>query len=691
MGFAEEKLIKYINKNLRKFECIRVEQLLLHLPCLTEMDKQEIKAHVAKSGNNISVWELFQRLQIRENWVWQLLDALEEDNMGHLARELREVYNSHLLPPRNNASASANPPAGSNIPRPPESSAPASNLCSSAVPAPSPLHNMWSSSGAQAPSPVPSEALGAVYTSHDMDDYSAPVQETELPLKSCEMVVKPKTTASGPRKPESSKKSAASASKLRDEGEKPTDTQATSATNVSPAPLTRGHVGEKPKEAMPNAPRSSSSDAAGSEQKWDGRQQRPVCVKNGYFGNLNRPTDNGGPPAPAAVCSPGIPSNQPEENSYSSSDSPPLASSLLGERRAEELLKEDKIQGLQGYQNERLLAAPVDASSPFNLQRRFDIGLEGSRGQQEGSGHAAAVDFDESPESGPTGSVPGNLLRRGLAAPPSDVYSSDLKPPIQEGKMPFDEPDGTVTAPVHEEVTLLSNTADWSTPPSRGNGSSVHCLHRDNHIFNSNYDSDVPCKPSVLLSELDEGVAGQLSSPETDPEYSGSSSRFRLSSEFSSTNDPILLSESSQKGQSDELSPCPAVGNISGRSVTDGAGDASPPPVRDNLQDDNSIRNYTFHLAENPSADLTGAPDVLALGTNPRIRSPDTSSGAVPGRHLVQSPTSRPENSEDLLANERDGAAALPPPPPANDYNLLLAVFALACVAAVAFALYKKK
>ncbi|XP_077789862.1 mitochondrial antiviral-signaling protein isoform X2 [Podarcis muralis] len=637
-------------------------------------------------GNDLTVWELFQHLRARRGWVTFFINALEDQNQSELANEIREVYDRWRLPPRRNVPAVAASPAVVNSsqvpavkPSPPSSDVP--------LPVQPPLPT-----GVSDPSHFATNAA-----SEDMPDYSTPVQETERL----------------PRSPETRG-----------------NVVAAPAEGAQAVP-SGGCLGATPGEVLPsNTPASSRPDAGPSVQKWDGRQPRPVCVKNGYFGNRNHPIDSAVLPGLPATPDPGTPGNQPVEDYYSSPDSSsPLASS--GQDKAS--LREQKIQALRGYHNEDVLDGPEDVGSPLLLQRQFDAEQGVGLGRQEkgdGCAPSAPVGFGASP----TDRVPGNDQGRGphipvkaaaalpsnakfLDSPPSgssqflsspsnrgQTHSTPSTTPLQQSRPPPSDFDGSSSTdvippnsppwrsaapsdasktPIHSGG--LTDTAAYEVAPeqviqpsavsgdSRPSTNKVFHHPRDHGVFSTNYDDDEPCKPGVLHSVQSVNTVGshdwQLSEKETNPAYSGRSDRLRLSN-FSEGSDPLMISNPSS---SEERRSGPADVTVPGR---DGARDASRQLSRGNHQGgDGSIRTFTFKMEESPSVDLEGAP---GLPGSPGERS----LGASPDSKDRQRPV---ESARDSLPSERGDA-----PLTSRGYTWLLAGCAVV-VAVVAFALYKKK
>ncbi|KAH0615747.1 hypothetical protein JD844_026160 [Phrynosoma platyrhinos] len=695
-SFAEEKVKKYIRRNLTKFYRIRVAQML-HLPCLTDTDRQEISAFCSRHGNNLAVLEFFERLQSRDGWLRELIEAVREDNLGDLADDLQRVYDMYALPVSpDNAPPSSSPPLVKEA------------LPASAEQNPLPPCNPQRSRGTQSPAHLPpaSPRLASSTTKPDlaeMSDYHAPVQETDLPSQNNGTMAEPKSIVTSPFNPRAQK-------------EKPSNSQPSSATSESPAILKQGHLGEMSGTPSPAPSRSDFSDLT---PKWGGPQRRPVCVKSGYFGNMSRVAgDNVASPIPVAYPGPNTSRNQPVEDHYSSSSDnfPAAAPNSQDDSQEENQLVQRKTLIQWGSQQKPAFHDPVQAdssSTTSKLQRQLGVG-QGIPNQwknsPDGRIHKNAASSGHSnvrlgssfynhsqPPWSPSENVSAspNPTAVPLRHPLSDFEGSsstdvippssrgdleDLKPPIQEEKLPVGDLDDSHTSVLVQErvsVTQPLDVVDGSTVNSvrRRNGSS-----RNNRVFYSNCDDDIPCKPGILTSGVDVTSLQQLQSgQETNPEYSGRSDRLCLSSEFSLSGDSLKLSDSSQTGQPEEKSSNSAVGTVLGKTVMSKGGSASFQAMNDNQEVSGSIRSFAFQVEEDASINLAGAPNTIGY----QGCQPNQSPGAYP--HLATG--HQPSTPDDC--HQKKGADPTPPWTPSD--TLLLVGFILAAVAGIAFVLYKKK
>lgn len=141
---------------------VKPREIIIHLPCLTEHDREQIEAKNDFSGNYEAMKVLLNCMKRRESWPEQFIDALEACEHWTMAAEIRAEYNK-LRGINNN-------------PSPPPPAPPATNVVTAHVhPAPSVPHlsDPGPAASALPPRDVPSEVRE-----------TNPIQETETPTKS---------------------------------------------------------------------------------------------------------------------------------------------------------------------------------------------------------------------------------------------------------------------------------------------------------------------------------------------------------------------------------------------------------------------------------------------------------------------------------------------------------------------------
>lgn len=140
---------------------VKPREIIIHLPCLTEHDRESIEAKNDFSGNFEAMKLLLNCMKRRDNWPEQFITALEECDYGPIAAEIRAEYDK--LRGINNSST---PPPAS----------PAANVVTAHVhPAPSAPH-------LPDPGPVASALPSKDVPSETHEAY--PIQETETPAQS---------------------------------------------------------------------------------------------------------------------------------------------------------------------------------------------------------------------------------------------------------------------------------------------------------------------------------------------------------------------------------------------------------------------------------------------------------------------------------------------------------------------------
>ncbi|XP_074808016.1 mitochondrial antiviral-signaling protein isoform X2 [Natator depressus] len=412
MGFAEDKVYEYIRENMHDFHRIRVRQLIHHLPCLSDADREEIEAHDDRKGNEHAVGQLFSYLKCRNGWVKELIEALRKNRHHDLADRVQCKYDAHQVGPRNKAQL---PAVNNSLPS-------CKSVCSQMPPptanpdpqraGPTFENNPHTPSLPRQPASLrgPDTTLplqtnpSAVESYQDLGEYNTPVQEME-PLAKQKVAEDALTPGREAPSPQPTGNAALADLRASQEGSNHGDGLSSAAVQLPPgSPV--GHLlgcGGVPRGEVEVAqPGRPVFDPSGQGQDWAGRQQHPVCVNGGYFGNMNhlnignsRKASMPGEPVqrgePAAAPSPEDFKNQPEEVYYSSFERSPLAASanraVPGHgQQAGDSLREQKIQALQGYENGNLTSSMVDVHNPVLLQTQFDAEQKRAQGQREDHG-----------------------------------------------------------------------------------------------------------------------------------------------------------------------------------------------------------------------------------------------------------------------------------------------------------------
>ncbi|NXT00880.1 MAVS protein, partial [Jacana jacana] len=576
MGFAEDKVYDYILKNLQNFRNIRVASLADSLSCLTDADRDELHAREEARGSQATVYRFYQHLRCRQGWVLDLINALHQNNAGHLADELQHVYDSWQL--RSPAPAAASfPPVASNGPTPVSTigvqmPSPRLNPAPGAPLAEQPRQDLPASSH---PSLLPSDATA---TSTDLDA-RAPVQES---------VSKNILEQESPRPPPPGSMVYDGASDGHSgEGHLLHPTKATQVTAGTPV------------AANVTMPSSAPSECG---RDWLSRQQHPVCVDNGCFGNANHlhrsasglglgrsllPRDTG------VAHSHEQPRNEPEEDVYVSTESPPRLEETArtgGQQQPPNSLS--KNQAVPGCEHGEPQSSFVDVRSPLVIQQQFDAEQKQVRMLQEHRGDTRME----------------TTTSLATTVPRDASLSSDtsLKPPVQERNVPMGETASSTPSMPMKEKVLLASADPLPTVTGSFEGTSERTRPRVSSATNiwapcSNVESDIKLsKPGVLLSmarERPEVTGSCLSS------QGPSSSCSEASDSLTFSHEPLLVSsDSSSSGEllSRVSLECPAPaghGNPRGEAAAGANRDSCPPPSCEST----SLGTHEVHVDHDPS------------------------------------------------------------------------------------------
>ncbi|KAM6077176.1 mitochondrial antiviral-signaling protein isoform 1-T3 [Chlamydotis macqueenii] len=617
MGFAEEKVYDYILKNLKNFRNIRVASLADSLSCLTDADRDELHAREEMRGSQATVYKFYQHLKCRQGWVLDLIDALRHNNAGHLADELQHVYDSWLVRPPAPAAASS-PPAASGA-RPAVSSV-----------------------SAQTPSPGPNPAPGAPLAERPCRDLPAggcpPVLPDAAATTSTDLDARAPVQESFPK------------NLLEQETPRPPLPGSVVCDGVSEGHGGEGHL-PHPVEAAwatagtPGAAGVAVPSAAPPERgrDWLSRQQHPVCVDNGCFGNANH-LQRGAPglglrrslpPRDAgAARSPEQPRNEPEENFYVSTESPPRLEDTARGGGPQPPNPVPKKQAVPGSEHGEPPGSFVDVRSPLLIQQQFDaeqkrVGMLGERGGDGGTWvETTTLVATPAPRD---------------AAPSCDA---SLKPPVQEKKLPAAEmASSTPSVPTEEKVLPASvepllAVAGSSEGKAGRTASRVSCATSIWAPCSSVEGDAELSKPGVLLSTAREspGAAGGCLDS-----WGLSSHNSRVSDSLTFRSDPLMVStDSSSSGEALRRvsSGCPAPAAREDPREEHAAGasrDSSPPPSWEST----SQGTHEVRVDRYPSTQLEAGsdfPDRAVSPGNPQVFDSSRSRGAATSSSQAEVP-----------------------------------------------------
>ncbi|XP_059701428.1 mitochondrial antiviral-signaling protein isoform X2 [Haemorhous mexicanus] len=595
MGLAEDKVYTHITRNLKKFGTIRVASLADSLTCLVDSDRDELLAREETRGNQAAVFRFYQHLRCRKGWVQDLIQALHQNNAGHLADELQEVYDTWQPRPRSSAASSL-----------PSDAHPSASSISAQTPPrgpnPAPLAGQPRRDLATGDHP-PVLPSAATTTSMDLEA-RLPVQES-LPKKL------PEQENPQPISPGSKVHGGASGGRSR-EGNLSHPTGA--------VPVSAGTPGV----AVP--------PAVSPEQGRDWLSRRPVCVDNGFFGNANHlhrgtpglalgravPSRDAG-----ATHSSGQPRNEPEESSDISTEPPPRlegATRGVGQQPPKSVPKKQPVPS-SGHGEPT--GSFVDVRSPLLIQEQFDVERKRVGMLPEHLGSAGALMETATLDATPM---------------PRDTFpsrDSSVKSLTQEKKLPVgNTASSTPSVPAKEKVLPASASPVPGTAVVGGSegvaGRLASQVSSATSIWAPHSDEEREeelSKPGVLVStpQGSPEVAGRcLSSPEPSNPRSTTSSSLGLSS------DPILVSRDSLSSGA----PLPRVSSVPAgpreKEASGASRDSSPAPSWDS----SSLGTHELHVDHHPSVQLGAGSD----GVSPLGSSMNSSSGTATGSPQARAP-----------------------------------------------------
>ncbi|NXW59897.1 MAVS protein, partial [Eurystomus gularis] len=514
MGFVEDRVYKYIMKHFSRFKNIRVAPLVDSLSCLTDADRDELHSREETRGSHATAYRFYQFLKCRQGWVLDLIEGLHQNNAGHLADELQHVYDSYQARPTAPTTASFHPVASGAHP------APSSIVAQTPSPGPSPPLSAPSAQQPPQDLPVgghpPLLPSGPSTMSEDLDA-RAPVQESL-----------PKTVPDQGSPQPGNKVHDGASDEHGEEGHLLHPVKATEVASGTSRTVTM---------AMP-----SSAPPEQGGQAWLSRPQHPVCVDNGCFGNANH-LQRGAPGLGlrgslpprevGAAHSPEQPRNEPEENSYISTESPPRLEETARSGGRQPPDSPPKNQGAPG--SGEPLGSFVDVRSPLLIQQQFDAEQKRVRVLQEDRGGATQMETT-TPVTTP---APRDA---------SPSWDTSLKPPVQEEKPPTGQMAGSTPS-----VPMMEKVASMDPLPPAARSTSGRMASRESSATSvwapcSNVERDVEVsKPGVLLSVVGMSPEGAGRCPSS---QGPSSPCHTASDSLSFSSDPLMVSsDSSSSGQ----------------------------------------------------------------------------------------------------------------------------------------------
>ncbi|KFU87417.1 Mitochondrial antiviral-signaling protein [Chaetura pelagica] len=603
MGLAEDKVYEHILKNLSHFKNIRVASLADSLSCLTDSDRDELHAREEARGSRATGYKFYQHLKCRQGWGTDLINALRQNNAGHLADELQHVYDSWKTRPHRAVPTSV-PPADrptSSFQRPfPE-------------PTPVPYAPLAAPPHQDLPTGCPLPLQPSATTTSTELDARAPVQES-LPKN------------------------------LEQESPQPPLPGSVVCDGVSDGHGGEGHLSHSTKAMQvavgtPGAGRVAVPSAVPPEPgpAWPSRQQHPVCVDNGCFGNsnhLHRGAPGLGlgralPPKEAgAARSPEQPRNEPQEDSYVSTESPPRLEEAALAQPPDSVPKKPAVSSSEHSETP---GSFVDVRSPLLVQQQFDVEQKQVRMLREhgGDGDTGMETATPAPSPAPRD-----------ASPSCDTSA---KLPVQEKELPRgDTASSTPSMLTKEKVASVDPLPAVAGRSEGTSGRTAPCASSATTIWLpcSNNESDVELsKPGVL------SISGKSSEADG---RSHSRPSFVLPNSLTFSSDPLMVStdsSSSGKALSKVSSACPtpvAPEDLGGDEAAGASRDSRPPPSWDS----NSLGTHEVRVDHHPSTQLEAGSN-LQDGADPLGNPPVFDSSR--GRDTVTSVPPGDSNRPSLL------------------------------------------
>uniref|UniRef100_A0A8D0F8Y6 Caspase recruitment domain-containing protein n=1 Tax=Strix occidentalis caurina TaxID=311401 RepID=A0A8D0F8Y6_STROC len=568
MGLAEEKVYEYIMKNLQNFKNIRVSSLADSLTCLTDADRDELHTREETRGSQATAYRFYQHLKCRQGWVPDLINALRQNNAGHLADELQ-----HPPRPRVVARSTLLVQAPPTAPDPVQTSSGLCGGCRGETPLIARLTWVTGSGfGASQWSQTPSYCHSALTQLISFQLPKNLQQESPQPLP-------PGSTVH--------------------DGE---------GHLLHPVEATQVAAGT-PEVASVAVPSSVPPEQG---RDWLSCQQHPVCVDNGCFGNANhlhRGTPGLGlhrslPQRDAGLArSSEQLRNEPQEDSYISTESSPRLEEAAhrGEPQPPDSLP--KNQDVPGSKLSEPPGSSVDVRSPLLIQQQFDVEQKRVRMLQEDG------------EDGDTLVETTTPLTTIVPRDPSPSCDTSVKSPVQEQDLPVGDTASSTPSVLTKEKVIPASVDSLPAAAGSFEGRSGRSACRVSSATSvwmscSNMERDVELsKPGVLLST--DGESPEAASRHPSSQGPGGP-HFEPSDSLTFSSDPLMVStDSSSSGEtlSRVSSGCsaPAARTDPGEEEAAGASrDPRPPPSWVST----SLGTHEVHVEHYPSPQLEAGNDI---------------------------------------------------------------------------------
>ncbi|XP_071893996.1 mitochondrial antiviral-signaling protein [Anas platyrhynchos] len=595
MGFAEDKVYVHILRNMDKFKNIHVASLVDSLGCLTEADRDELHTRQEVRGSNATAYKLYQHVKCRRGWVTDLINALHQNNAGHLAEELQQVYDLYQTPsPRASAPPAAPNPGAASFP--PDARPAVSVSAQLPFSGPKPAADAPLADPPCCTSPTGGSAATSASPAASRDvpstdlDARAPVQEKPLEKTSPQPPPPPLATTYG--------------------GE----SDGRSTAGPLPCPTEAERVAAGP-------PGGLFPWAAPPEQGREWLSQRsPVCVADGCFGNskhLHRAAPGSGLGTSVPLRDPlsargvGQPRNEPQEDVYISAELPAGLAEPSGSQGRQE--KEAEL----GAEHGEAPSSLVDVRSPLLIQRQFDAEQKLAGMLREHQGGDTRVESTVPRDTSPSRDVSWKLPVPEQTLPAGKAASSTPPVPAEEKVLPAS------AAPFQGSAVGESFVSPSGRTSCRGSSATSIWASPNGP------EEDVELsKPGVLLSLPGESPRVAARSP------SGAAAASEATNHLGLSSDPLLMSaDSSDPGETHEDSASGRCCSAPGREEAEETRSCSPLSWRTEeirvehspsalLQASNELQDGAGGVGISPASHSRGGRGVPSPGDSPGFSLP---------------------------------------------------------------------